>query len=74
MAAAGDMDGIRCLMTYMCLSLFFIPIFKMGTEILCEDKLLRTVYQLDEEAGKRIAAGEDVPIREEDLYPLFQRA
>ena len=26
-----------------------------------------TVYQLDEEVGKRIAAGEDVPIREEDL-------
>ena len=39
----------------------------MGTEILCEDKLLRDRLPADEEVGKRIAAGEDVPIREEDL-------
>ena len=39
----------------------------MGTEILCEDKLLRDCHQLNEEVGKRIAAGEDVSIREEDL-------
>lgn len=39
----------------------------MGAEILCEDKLLRDCLQLNEEVGKRIAAGEDVSIREEDL-------
>ncbi len=63
----GRYGRYQVFMTYMCLSFFFIPIFKWGRKYYVKTSCCGTVYQLDEEVGKRIAAGEDVPIREEDL-------
>ena len=63
----GRYGRYQVFMTYMCLSFFFIPIFRWGRKYYVKTSCCGTVYQLDEEVGKRIAAGEDVPIREEDL-------
>lgn len=49
----GRYGRYQVFMTYMCLSFFFIPIFKWGAEILCEDKLLRDC--LPAERGSREA-------------------
>lgn len=63
----GRYGRYQVFMTYMCLSFFFIPIFKWGRKYYVKTSCCGTVYQLNEEVGKRIAAGEDVSIREEDL-------
>ena len=63
----GRYGRYQVFMTYMCLSFFFIPILKWGRKYYVKTSCCGTVYQLNEEVGKRIAAGEDVSIREEDL-------
>ena len=63
----GRYGRYQVFMTYMCLSFFFIPIFKWNRKYYVKTSCCGTVYQLNEEVGKRIAAGEDISIREEDL-------
>ena len=63
----GRYGRYQVFMTYMCLSFFFIPILKWNRKYYVKTSCCGTVYQLNEEIGKRIAAGEDVPIREGDL-------
>ena len=55
----GRYGRYQVFMTYMCLSFFFIPIFKWGRKYYVKTSCCGTVYQLNEEVGKRIAAGED---------------
>ena len=57
-------------MTYTVLTLFFIPIFKWNRQYFVRTTCCDRTWQLDPELGKRIARGEDVPIRPEDLQDL----
>ena len=52
----GAYGSFRVFMTYTVLSLFFIPTLKWGKR-----------YYVDPEVGKRIARGEEVQIRQDDL-------
>lgn len=54
-------------MTYTALSLFFIPCFKWNKQYYVRMSCCGTTYKLNPEVGKRIARGEDVKIRPEDL-------
>ena len=63
----GAYGSFRVFMTYTVLSLFFIPTFKWGKHYYVETTCCNTVYELDPEVGKRIARGDDVQIRQEDL-------
>ncbi len=56
-------------MTYMCLSLFFIPVFKWNKQYYVEMQCCGSVYTLNEEKGKAVARGEDVVITSDDLTP-----
>ena len=58
-------------MTYTVLSLFFIPCFKWNKQYFVRMSCCGKTYQLDPEVGKRIAKGEAVEIRPEDLTPVF---
>lgn len=57
-------------MTYTYLSLFFIPCLKWGKRYFVQTTCCNTVYELDEEVGKRIARGEDVEIKPEELTQI----
>ncbi|MCD8036758.1 MAG: zinc ribbon domain-containing protein [Clostridiales bacterium] len=57
-------------MTYTCLSLFFIPTFKWNKRYFVEMDCCDTVYILNEEKGKEIAAGKDVVITASDLTEM----
>ncbi len=63
----GGYGRYEVFMTYMVLSLFFIPVFKWSKQYFVKSTCCGTVYQLDPEVGKRIARGEDVQIQESDL-------
>jgi len=54
-------------MTYTVLSLFFIPCIKWGKRYYVETSCCHAIYELDPEVGRRIAKGEEVEIRQEDL-------
>lgn len=56
--------------TYTCLSLFFIPVFKWNKQYYVEMECCGTLYSLNEEKGKEIAAGKDVIITSSDLTPV----
>lgn len=57
-------------MTYMVLSLFFLPVFKWGKRYFVETSCCHRTYDLDPEIGKAIARGENVSIRSEDLFEV----
>lgn len=66
----GLYSNYHVYMTYMVLSLFFIPCFKWNRQYYVETGCCHTVYGLDKSVGKRIARGEQVQIQPEDLQRL----
>lgn len=63
----GRYGRYQVCMTYMCLSLFFIPVFKWNRRYYVRTSCCGTVYELDAELGARIARGEEPEIRQENL-------
>lgn len=63
----GSYGRYQAYMTYMCLSLFFIPVFKWNRRYYVKMSCCGTVYELKEETGKRVARGEQNEILPGDL-------
>ena len=64
----GRMGQYRVFMTYMVLSIFFIPVFKWGRTYYVETSCCGSIYELRPETGRAIEYGERVTIHQEDLY------
>lgn len=58
----GAYGRYQVFMTYMVLSLFFIPCLKWNKRYYVQSSCCNTVYELDSEIGKRIARGEEIEI------------
>lgn len=63
----GRYGNYQITMTYMCLSLFFIPVFMWNRRYYVKTSCCGTVYKLDPETGKRLARGEDVTVTSNDM-------
>ena len=63
----GSYGRYQVFMTYMCLSLFFIPCFKWNRQYYVRTTCCSTIYSLDSEIGKQIARGENVEILPQNL-------
>lgn len=61
--ACGSYGRYQVYITYMCLSLFFIPIFKWSKKYYVQTTCCQSLYELDPEIGKRIQRGEPADIR-----------
>lgn len=70
--ACGSYGRYQVYITYMCLSLFFIPIFKWSKKYYVQTTCCQSLYELNPEIGKRIQRGESVDICPEDMT-LIQR-
>ena len=70
--SCGRYGRFQVFMLYTVLSLFFIPTFKWNKRYYVQTSCCGMVYELDPEVGKRIAGGEDVRIRPEDLHQVSQ--
>ena len=68
--ACGKYGRYQVFMTYMALSLFFIPCFKFNKNYYVRMSCCNTVYELDKEIGKCIAKGVEVEIRKEHLRQI----
>lgn len=67
-AQCGRMGQYQVFMTYMVLSIFFIPIFKWGRTYYVRTSCCGSLYQLRPEVGRAIERGEQVTIQQTDLY------
>ena len=63
----GKYGRYKVFMTYTVLLLFFIPCLKWNRRYYVQTSCCGRIYELDPELGKRIARGEDVEIRDDDL-------
>ena len=63
----GAYGRYEVFMTFMYLSLFFIPLFRWNKHFYVRTTCCNTLYELDPEVGRRIARGENVQITERDL-------
>ncbi|MBR4706718.1 MAG: zinc ribbon domain-containing protein [Pseudobutyrivibrio sp.] len=68
----GKYGRYQVFVLYTVLSLFFIPTFKWNKRYYVQMSCCGTVYELDSEIGKRIASGEDLQIKPEDLNKVSQ--
>lgn len=68
----GSYGRYQVTMTCMCLSLFFIPVFRWKRRYYVTMSCCDSVYELNPEVGKRLARGEKTEISEADLT-LLQR-
>ncbi len=68
----GGYGRYQVFMTYMCLSLFFIPVLRWGKRYYVKMSCCGSVYELSSDTGKRIARGESLEIISSDLT-LVQR-
>jgi hypothetical protein len=57
-------------MEYMYFSLFFIPIFKWNKIYFVKSSCCGSIYTISKDLGSRIARGEDISLREEDLQSV----
>ena len=63
----GTYGRYQVVMTYMCLSLFFIPCFKWNKQYYVQSACCNTIYSLDPEIGRQIARGADIEILPQHL-------
>ena len=63
----GSFGRMEVYMTYMCFSLFFIPIFKWNKRYFVKNTCCNSIYILDNELGVKISRGENILISESDL-------
>ena len=63
----GTYGRYQVFMTYMCLSLFFIPCFKWNKQYYVQSACCNTIYSLDPEIGRQIARGADIEILPQHL-------
>ena len=63
----GSYGRYQVFMTYMCLSLFFIPVLKWGKRYYVKMSCCSALYELNYETGRQIARGESVEIKSSDL-------
>lgn len=63
----GRYGRYNVFMTYMVLSLFFIPVFKWSKRYFVQSSCCNRIYELSPERGRQIARGEDVEIEPEDF-------
>lgn len=63
----GGYGRYQVYMTYMCLSLFFIPVLKWGRKYYVRMTCCGTLYELNSDMGKRIVRGEAAEITSSDL-------
>ena len=66
--ACGSYGRYEVFMTYMCFSLFFIPVFKWGKRYYAQSTCCRSLWELNPETGRRLACGEQAKIAPEDLW------
>ena len=66
-AHCGSYGRYQVYMTYMCLSLFFIPCLKWNRQYYVQSTCCNTVYSLAPEIGKQVAGGEKIEILPEHL-------
>ena len=64
----GRMGQYQVFVTYMVLSIFFIPIFKWGRTYYVRTSCCGSLYQLRPEVGRAIERGENATIQQTDLY------
>lgn len=69
--SCGSFGRYEVFMTYMVLSLFFIPCFKWNKKYYVQTSCCNTLYELDTDIGKRIARGEEVEILSQHLTPVI---
>ncbi|MCI8453791.1 MAG: zinc ribbon domain-containing protein [Lachnospiraceae bacterium] len=67
----GRYGKYEVFMTYMCLSLFFIPVFKWNRRYYVKTTCCGSVYELNPKIGTRLARGEDLEIMPGDLSFVF---
>lgn len=65
--SCGAYCRFEVIMTYMCLSLFFIPIFKWGKKYYAASSCCRQVFEIDAKKGKAIENGESVLLEDGDF-------
>lgn len=65
--SCGGYGRYQVYMTYMCLSLFFIPVLKWGRKYYVRMSCCETLYELNSDIGKRISRGEQAEITPSDL-------
>ena len=68
--SCGSYGRYRVWVSYMCFSLFFIPLIKWGREYYVQSTCCGTTYKLNSAIGKMIADGEDVKICSEHLTKI----
>lgn len=66
-SSCGGYGRYQVFMTYMCLSLFFIPVLRWGKKYYVKMSCCGTIYELNPETGARVAGGEQVEIGQGDL-------
>ena len=66
----GQYGRYEVFTTYMCFSLFFIPIIKWNKHYIVRTTCCSAQYELDSNIGHAIVRGRDVEIRTEHLTPL----
>lgn len=66
----GGYGRFEIYMTYMYFSFFFIPLFKWNKRYYVKMSCCDTVYELNQDTGKRLLRGEETDIRDHDLTLL----
>ena len=66
----GQYGRYEVWMTYMCFSMFFIPLIKWNKQFYVKTTCCGTKYVLDPAIGRIIASGKEVEIRSEHLQKM----
>jgi len=63
----GKYGRFEIITEYMSFSLFFIPILKWNNKFYVRSSCCSSIYSIDKELGGRIARGESITLKDQDL-------
>lgn len=69
----GKFTMLDIFKTYTYFHVFFIPTFRWNTRYYVKTNCCNTIYQLDQDIGRRYEKGENPDIKNEHLRPINQQ-
>jgi hypothetical protein len=69
--SCGRFSSYKLVKAYNYFHVFFIPVYNWGTQYFLVSRCCNSLFKIPEQLGKALEEGENVPVRDGDLLPVY---
>ena len=72
--ACQGYTSLDVFVTYMCLTIFFIPVLRWGKRYVAQSRCCESFFEIERQKGRLIEKGESIALREHDLTLIHKNS